>query len=59
MPAPRPECGAQAPARAPHHAGHCERLTYEGGGCTCHALDDYDLEPANMADLEDGIGAWW
>lgn len=57
VPAPRPALIAQAPARTPHHADHCERLVYEGGICTCHSPDDYDREPANMADLEDGINA--
>ncbi|MFE9812447.1 hypothetical protein [Streptomyces sp. NPDC005548] len=47
------------PARPSHHAEHCERLVTEGGICTCHSEDDYDREPANMADLEDGINAGW
>lgn len=58
VPSPRPAPGTPEPARAPHHADHCERLTYEGGVCTCHSLDDYDREPANLADLEDGVKDW-
>ncbi|CAM5642229.1 hypothetical protein SAVIM338S_06302 [Streptomyces avidinii] len=42
-----------------HHTDHCERLTYEGGVCTCHSLSDYAREPANMPDLEDRIDAIW
>ncbi|MFF3216965.1 hypothetical protein ACFYYB_40875 [Streptomyces sp. NPDC002886] len=59
VPASRPAYGAHSLVRTPDHADHCERLTDEGGICTCHSLDDYDREPANMADLEDGISAWW
>ncbi|MFD7868117.1 hypothetical protein [Streptomyces sp. NPDC059783] len=41
------------------HADHCERLSYEDGICTCHGLDDYDREPPDMADLEDGVSSGW
>ena len=58
VPAPQPIARPQEPARA-HHADHCERLAYEGGICTCHSPDDYDREPANMADLEDGVDHRW
>lgn len=40
------------------HDDECERLTYEGGICTCGADQSdeaYSAEPSNMADLEDGI----
>ena len=57
-PAPQPTSGAYEPARTAGHADDCERLTYEGGLCTCR-LDDYDREPTNMADLEDGINPGW
>ncbi|MGW6485676.1 hypothetical protein [Streptomyces sp. NPDC055056] len=57
--APRRAPVAAELARTLHHADHCERLTEEGAICTCRSLDDYDREPANMADLEDGIGVWW
>ncbi|MFD8597646.1 hypothetical protein ACFV1L_21850 [Kitasatospora sp. NPDC059646] len=44
------------PSRAGHdHDDHCERLIYEGGTCTCDSPYDWDREPSNMADLEDGI----
>ncbi|MGW5852014.1 hypothetical protein ACWFQ8_29390 [Streptomyces sp. NPDC055254] len=46
-------------SEAPHRDGACERDLYEGGICTCGAPDDYDREPANMADLEDGIDPSW
>lgn len=56
VPVPR----APEPSRAPdHHAEHCDRLFHEGGICTCESPDDYDREPANMADLEDGVDAAW
>lgn len=58
VPVPRPATEAPEPART-HHVDHCERHDGDGGICTCHALDDYDREPSNMADLEDGVHAWW
>ncbi|MEV0504796.1 hypothetical protein AB0I84_45435 [Streptomyces spectabilis] len=42
-----------------HHADHCERFVSEGGICTCDCPDDYDREPPDMTDLEDGVSAWW
>ncbi|MFE0654231.1 hypothetical protein ACFVZH_37375 [Streptomyces sp. NPDC059534] len=59
VPAPRWAPGRPEKPEATHRDGECERDLYEGGGCTCDALDDYDREPANMADLEDGIDASW
>ncbi|MEV7834397.1 hypothetical protein AB0P12_27785 [Streptomyces subrutilus] len=59
VPGPRQAASAPGPPRAPGHDDHCERFTYEGGICTCHYTDDYDREPANMIDLEDGISAGW
>ncbi|MBT2395935.1 hypothetical protein [Streptomyces sp. ISL-100] len=53
VPAPAPE------SRRDNHADDCERLTYEGGTCTCATVDEYDREPANMADLEDGVRSDW
>ncbi|MFD9151270.1 hypothetical protein ACFWDF_29145 [Streptomyces diastaticus] len=50
---------APEPPRDPHHADHCERLVYEDGICTCTLPDDYDREPSNMADLEDGVDGRW
>lgn len=55
LPAPRTP---EAPPTS-DHAEHCDRLFHEGGTCTCDSPDDYDREPANMADLEDGIDANW
>ncbi|MFE2326901.1 hypothetical protein ACFXD5_23760 [Streptomyces sp. NPDC059385] len=59
VPAPRRASPVLEAARAPHHADHCERLVYEGGTCTCHGVDEYDREPADMIDLEDGVHSWW
>ncbi|MEU6467436.1 hypothetical protein [Streptomyces sp. NPDC046976] len=55
LPTPR----APEPSRGPDHADHCERFVYEGGICTCDLPDDYDREPPNMADLEDGADSRW
>lgn len=46
------------------HHEECDKSMYEEGGtCTCAlvAYGDYDDEPANMAELEDGgaIGELW
>ncbi|MFK0238256.1 hypothetical protein [Streptomyces vinaceus] len=59
VPAPRLAPDVPESALTAYHVDHCERLVYEGGICTCHSLDDYDREPANMADLEDGVDASW
>ncbi|WP_327180472.1 hypothetical protein OG599_35395 (plasmid) [Streptomyces sp. NBC_01335] len=56
-PAPGPILRAQEADRTGRHADHCDRFAYDGGICNC--ADDYDREPPNMADLEDGIDARW
>lgn len=58
VPAARPAPVPPEPDRT-HHYDHCDRLTTEGGVCTCRDLDDYDLEPANMIDLEGYPDAPW
>ncbi|MET8703609.1 hypothetical protein ABZW10_32880 [Kitasatospora sp. NPDC004723] len=50
---------APEPPRGCRDLDHCERLMYEGGTCTCDSPDDYDREPSNMADLEDGVDHRW
>ncbi|MFF5809056.1 hypothetical protein [Streptomyces sp. NPDC012746] len=59
VPAPRRAPSRPERSEGSHRDGECERDLYEGGVCTCGALDDYDREPANMADLEDGIDPSW
>ncbi|MFD7835530.1 hypothetical protein [Streptomyces sp. NPDC059761] len=56
---PQQEFRALEKVRHPHHEDYCERDLYEGGICTCDSLDDYDREPSNMIDLEDGVSASW
>lgn len=58
VPAPRSAPSSNAPVRT-HHNDDCERLVYEGGICSCHSMDDYFREPANMADLEEYPDAPW
>ncbi|MFJ4717447.1 hypothetical protein [Streptomyces sp. NPDC088785] len=48
----------QRPRAEGPHVDHCERLVHEGGVCSCDIPDDYEWEPANMADLEDGGARW-
>lgn len=59
IPVPRRAPSQDELVRAQHHDDHCERLTCEGGICTCHGLDDYDREPSNMAQLEEYPDAPW
>jgi hypothetical protein len=46
-----------------HHHEGCDKVLYEGGHCTCDLVGygDYDDEPSNMAELEDGetFGDLW
>ncbi|MFD8573409.1 hypothetical protein [Streptomyces sp. NPDC059639] len=60
VPTPPTRSAAEPPRAAVlDHADHCDRVHHDGGTCTCTTPDDYDREPSNMADLEDGVDARW